>query len=170
MIRLLKYAVLSIAMTLGLAGAAQAKETKFKDWTVTCEGDKACFAQMAGQGPRVIIGWHNKENKIRLGLIVTAKGRIGQPVTVRLDNNTVIYLTVNSCTAQYCEAMARLEDTKKIVTRMQAANKGVVGYLEVNPIEKPQPNGPKEAVSLQLAPLSLAGFSDAFKMVVKKGK
>lgn len=154
----------------GWAAAAQANETRFEDWSVICDEAGTCFGQMATTGPRLILGWDQDTREIRVGAIVTAKARADHPATIRLDNGTVIYLKVNACSENYCEAMARRNDTPKIVAQMKAAKSGQLGFLEITQISVASGALPRENVALQIAPLSLAGFPAALDLVVNQGR
>ncbi len=159
----------ALLLAMGAVVSVQAASTEVGDWTVTCDEENVCFAQMTASGPRVILGRDRENNTLRIGVIVTAKAKEDQPVTLRLDNNTLIYLKVNGCTPNYCEAMVRPQDMQHIITRMHGAQSGFVSFLETTPIAVEAGRLPRESVALQLAPLSFKGFADALSMVMNSG-
>lgn len=156
MTRAIRHLLLSTGLLLAglVAGPASAGPIAAQHWAGTCAPPGACYAQLRGDGIRLLVGWHDAEERLRVGALVPPQVGVQSPVTIWLDDQISIYLQTNSCTERYCEAMVHHERTHDVISLFKNARGGVISY--------------RDAGRVRVAELSLMGFTTALVEIVNR--
>lgn len=141
------------ASTLLFCSAVQAASIKSQDWSGQCDGQKQCFVQMGGDGPRLLLGWSQQSKAVRLLVLLPPDVGVKQRVTIWTDDNYSIYLVTNSCSKSFCEAAVAPHNLQKVISTLKKAGEGVLAFPEGD--------------QLRVVPISLHGFTKASAAVFR---
>ena len=140
----------------GPVSAQQAEHLEqYRHWHYGCNQAGRCFALHNSGGIRLIFARDGAGGRTFASVVVPPNGQNGQPVTLRLDNNVMMQLTVSACTATFCEAVISEDKTSLVESYFREAKEGVVAYLSDGKIV--------------VAAFQLTGFSSAIDRLKNGG-
>jgi len=153
-----------VLMTLTLAASAYApsalaapnpmSQTKYENWSVTCQSRNVCIAHTETAGLQLLIGKPSADAPLRIAMRIAKTAKKGDAAAIRLSDGWQAGARIGACNENICEIAIAPASTDKTLNEFLKSRDGVVAY---------QMQG-----RILIASISFAGFKKALGDVQRK--